>query len=355
MTDPRFETLFARYQAELEDFWGRRENEPCFWRKFSLFGRPVQVSSNDAGALAAVDFSQPLYSVAPVSPETPFSIQLVVRAAPVDPGPVPDDLVRFIQYTGQGAWLAMQFGGWGHCLVDLAAYRAVAVLTPQLAQRPELVSSWLLNTIFNNLLKASGLSMLHATGLVRDRRVLLLMAPHNSGKSTTALHLALAGYALLSDSQIYISPGGDRTRLMGFPVGRIKLRPDMASRFPRLQPWLTAEQVRTETKYSLDLGQLDPALVYREAIQPSTIELCLLRRNGGHKTRLTAASRTDIMEAVMLNSLFYDTAVVWQHNLALIEQLVDRARLHHLTIGADVDEMISTLDGLMKGDDSVIV
>ncbi len=342
-----FDTLFTRYQHELEDFWGRRENQPRFWRKFSLLGRPVQVFSNEAGILAAVDFSQPLYSIAPLSADTPFYIQLVVRAAPIDPGPIPDDLVRHIQYTGQGTWLALQLGAWGHCQIDLAAHRAVAVLTPELAQRPDLVSSWLLNTIFNNLLKASGLSMLHATALVRNGRVLLLLAPHNSGKSTTALHLTLTGYTLLSDSQIYIAHRDKRTQLMAFPVGRIKLRQDMISNFPQLQPWLTIEQVRIETKYSVDLRRYDPALVYETAIWPTAIELCLLQRSDDGKTHLTPASQAAVLEAVMVNSLFYDTAAAWQHNFASIERLVDKARLHHLAIGTNVAEIIAAVDNLM--------
>jgi len=64
---------------------------------------------------------------------------------------------------------------------------------PELAARPELVSRCLLNTLLNNLLTARGLSMLHATSLVQGNGG-CCYCTHGTGKSTTALRLALAGY-----------------------------------------------------------------------------------------------------------------------------------------------------------------
>ena len=338
--------MYARHEAALDDFWGRRHNRPRLMREFHVFGRPVRLSSNDEGVLAAGDLSRQLYSTAPAAAEPPLVVQFVVRDAPIDPGPVPDDLVRHIQYSGEGYWLAMQLGAWGHCQVDLAAGRALAVLTPQLAQQPETVSRCLLNTIFNNLFTARGLSMLHATCLWREGRALLLMAPHNSGKSTTALRLILTGYTLVSDSQVYVARDEAGIQLMGFPVGRIKLREDMLAEFPRLRPLWMTEQVREETKYTLDLRRLDPALVHAEAIRPSAVELCLLERSDDGRTRCAPATRTEVMEAVMVNSLHYDTADVWKRNLAPIGPLVDRARWHHLAMGAAPEGIVETIASL---------
>lgn len=338
-----FQALYARYQDSLEDFWARRQSRSRFARELCLFGRPVRVSSNDEGVLAAADLCRPLYSVAPSTQETPFSIQLIVNAMPTDPGPAPDDLVRHIQYIADGDWMAMQLGAWGHCQVDLAGGRALAVMAPQLAARPDLVNLCLLNTILTNLFQAGGLGMLHATCLVREDRALLLMAPHNSGKSTTALHLVLAGYKLFSDSQVYIRGGEDRLQLMGFPVGRIKLREDIVPDFPRLQPMLSTEHIRGETKRTVDLRRIDPGLVHETAIEPSTVELCLLRRSDDGATQVWPARRTDVMEAVVLNSLHYHTDAVWQRNLALIEQLLERARWHHLAIGSDVKDIVTVV------------
>jgi len=338
--------LYDRHQHEMEDFWGRRQTGSRFVREFFLFDRRVRLSSNDEAALAAAELSRPLYSQAPPTGRPPISIELIVRPTPLDPGPAPDDLVRHIQYTGNGNWLAMHYSMWGHCQVDLAAGRALAILTPQLAMRPDLVSGWLLNTVFLNLLTAGGLAMLHATCLLRNGRAVLLIGAHNTGKSTTALSLVLAGYSLLSDSQVYLANGQDSVQLMGFPVGRIKLRQDMLASFPALQPLLEAEQVREETKFVLDLRQFAPERVQDQAVQPSAVELCLLARSGDEDTRLTPASREEVMQAVMTNSLHYDTADAWRSNLTLIESLVNQARWHHLAIGSRPEAIVTALEKL---------
>ena len=341
MTD--LQSLFDRYQVRLEDFWSRRQSNPRHVRELHLFGRPVKFCSNDEGVLAAADLCRPLYSVAPARRDQPFTVQLIVNTMPSDPGPAPDDLVRHIQYTGHGDWMAMQLGAWGNCQMDLAAGRATALLSTQLAARPDLVHLCILNTVLTNLFQASGLAMLHATCLLRANTALLLVAPHNGGKSTTALHMVMAGYELLSDSQVYVWHHGHNLQLMGFPVGRIKLRRDMVAEFPRLQPLLTPEQIRDETKYSLDLRQLDPTLVCENAIEPSAIELCLLSRSDDGGTHVQPAAREAVMEAVILNSLHYHTAAVWQRNLAALEALMGRARWHRLAVGSRVDDMLAAV------------
>ncbi len=337
---------YEAHRADLEDFWAREHSPVRHEREYRMFGRAVHLRTNAAQVLAAADLCQPLYSAAPPDGQPPINIRVVVNAAPpAAPGPVPDELARYIQYTGDGDWMAMLLGAWGHCQIDLARARALAVITPDLAARPELVSQWLLNTILTNLFMAGGLAMLHATCLVRDERALLLMAPHNSGKSTTALRLALAGNRLLSDSQVYVSaaeaPLG--LQLLGFPVGRVKLRADMARDFPQVRPLLEAEQVRHETKYTLDLRQLDPALVQDSVVRPVGIDVCLLRRGAGQPTRRLPAGREEVLRAVVLNSLQTHTDEVWQRNLTVLEPLVERARWHHLEIGSQAEGIVQAV------------
>jgi hypothetical protein len=56
------------------------------------------------------------------------------------------------------------------------------------------------------------------------------------------------------------------------------------------------------------------------------------------------------MAAVMRNSLFYDDALIWRRNLTMIEQLVARARLHHLTVGVDPVGVVAAVDRLVEQD-----
>lgn len=269
-----------------------------------------------------------------------------MNEAPRAPGPVPEALFDHILYTGLDRRLTIQLATWGHCQVDYRAGHALGILTPELATRPDLVSRCLLDTLFTNLFIYTGFGMVHATGLLRDDRVLLLMAPHGTGKSTTALHLVLAGYTLISDSMIYLSRHEDELLLAGFPVGRTTLRADVLAQFPRLVPLLEPEPVRGETKYALDLRDVDPTLVCEEALVPGDVTLMLLRRHGMAETHLVPASRDEIVRAVMHNSLYYDAADVWKQNLAVIGDLLDRSRFHELTIGTAPERIVSVVNGL---------
>ena len=338
------DSLYTRYESQLEDFWGRRDNPLHYQRTFSIFGCPVEITSNDERVLTAADHSAPLYSTAPAHDGELYRIRFVVRPPAKDVGPPPEHPAEHIQYTGEGDWINLHFGAWGNAFANLRAGIATAVITPQLAARPDLISRGLLNTLLNNYLTAHGFAMLHATGLVRNGRVLLLMAPHNSGKSTTALRLTLSGnFRLLSDSQIYIAMTERGLQLTGFPVGRGKLRRDMLPHFPQLAPLLTPEQVRDETKYVLDLHQFDSSLVYDEPVYPTQIDLCLLKRNGQPKTTLHEATLEETWEAIMLNSLHYDNPDVWAENLRLIEPLVNMARLFHLGIGTKGEGIVGKI------------
>jgi hypothetical protein len=273
----------------------------------------------------------------------------VAQAGPTEPGPVPKDLFDHIQYTGDADWLAIQLGAWGTCHVNLAAGRAVAILAPQLAARPDLVGRCLLNTVITNFFIASGFAMLHASCLLQGSRALLLMAPHNTGKSTTALRLVLAGYRLLSDSMVFVPAHGEGLDLYGFPVGKIKLRKDMIPAFPQLEPMLETEQVRGETKFSVDLRQIDPAWVQERAFSPSSIDVCLLAQNRRPETLLEPVARAAILEAAMVNSLFYDAREVWRRNWATIERLVDNANWYRLSIGSDPHGIVEAAARLRPG------
>ncbi|MBK9051061.1 MAG: hypothetical protein IPL78_09140 [Chloroflexi bacterium] len=203
----------------------------------------------------------------------------------------------------------------------------------------------MLNTIFTNLVINANFAMLHCTGLLRGEDVLLLLAPHNSGKSTTALRLVLAGYQLISDSQIYVSPDSEGIELLGFPVGRTKLRADMVPHFPQLQPFLTPEPVREEMKYTLDLRRFNAELVCETAVRPRTIHFCLLHRNGTPHTQLTPAPPHELLTAIAdNNSIYYDRPAVWLPSLRLIERLVHQSHGYPRLSALTRDALVATIN-----------
>jgi hypothetical protein len=220
---------------------------------------------------------------------------------------------------------------------------AHAVLSPSLAARPEQVCQVLVNTILTNLITRHGYSMLHASALIKEGDILLLQAPHGTGKSTTALRLLLHGYRLLSDSMVYIGERKNELWLGGFPVGLIKLRTDILPLFPEMAAEAQEEPVRNETKHRVELRRVDPELVYRQMIRIRHVAYCLLERWDRSGSALEPLSEEELWPEIMANSLHYDSPELWVQNLARIERMLDHAELHRLRIGSSKEEIIETV------------
>ena len=341
--------LISTHLATLEDFWQRRDWNSTSSQTLTLFGQPLHLRCNNDGLTEAVRHALSAFSVAPPVAAPPFNLNIVVNTSDTPPGKPPRDLYATNSFYGGDNWLMIHAGVWGHAHIDLATLTATAVVTSTLANEPDIVARGLLHTVFTNLLFAAGYAMLHCTALLRNDHLLLLMAPHNSGKSTTALRLALSGLKLLSDSQVYVSPHHMPLHIMGFPVGRARLRSDMLPSFPQLHAFLQPEAVRGETKFSFRLQDFDPSLVQQEAIAVETVDLCLLQLGNSAETTITPASSDEVWHAVMQNSLFFDSRTQWQRNLKTVSPLIERADGHHLFVGSEPDGIVKRIDQLLTG------
>jgi hypothetical protein len=337
--------LYERHEGELVDFWGRRRNAPSHRRSFFVFGRRVVLASNEPAVLQAAGHSAPLFSIAPPRDGPSYHVRLIVAEPPHDPGELPGNLFDHILYAGEGQWISLQIGRWGHAHAALEAGKAAAVLAPSLAASPAAVSRYLLNTLLLNFLIASGLGFLHATGLERDGRVLLLMGGHNQGKSTTALRLTDAGFRLLGDSHVFVEGGAELT-LYGFPVGRLRLRPDVLGTIGKMAE-VEDEPVRGELKHGFDLRRHRPDAVAERAITPRSVTLCLLSRGDSERTLVRPAPAATVLDQVMANSLYYDAAEAWGANLEHLATLLERSQCHEVQIGRDPEELVRRLGALV--------
>ena len=341
-----FDELYGKYNHEMEDFWSRRANAPKYERRIQIFGYPVLFDSNDEKILDAATLAEPMYSTADSRNESTWRVHLTVHDPDPKPAPPPERLIDLVHYAGAEDWLSIGLREWGRCFVDMKRGEAYAVLSSSLAENPEQVCQVLVNTILTNFITRHGYSMLHASALIKDEHILLLQAPHGTGKSTTALRLLLNGYGLLSDSMVYIGERGDGLWMGGFPVGRIKLRADMLPLFPALAAEAQTEPVRNETKHRLDLIRLDPARTVRQMVQIRRVEFCLLERWEKSGSRIEPLSEEQLWPRIMTNSLHYDTPGLWNENLRRIGALLRQARLHRLRIGTSEEEIVKTVDGL---------
>ena len=330
----------------MEDFWSRRTNAPKYEKTIHIFGHPVIFDGNHEGVLESAALAEQMYSTSNLQDGSSWRVHLTVHdPAPRPPRP-PERLIDLVHYAGAEDWLSIDLREWGHCFVDMKRGEAFAVLSSSLAANPEQVSLVLINTILTNFITRHGYSMLHASALVRDGHLLLLQAPHGTGKSTTALRLLLNGYQLLSDSMVYVGEHSGDLWLGGFPVGRIKLRTDMLPLFPALAMVAQVEPVRNETKHRVDLSQVDPSLARRDIIQVNRVEFCLLERWDRLESRIQPLSEEELWPEIMVNSLHYDHIELWKENLGRIELLLRKSNLHRLHIGTSEAEIIKTVNQL---------
>ncbi len=339
-----FDWLSHLDETGLEDFWQRQANRLKFARDERLFGHLLRVQSNRADLLTAVDLALQNYTQTSQTRPALGEIQLVVQPMRRSPGLAPDNLMQQISYSGSGDWLMMQLGGWGMAHLDLAKRRGTAVLDQSLAARPDLVAQCVVHTLLLNLVIAHGYGMLHASCLLRDGVALLLLAPHNTGKSTTALRLALAGFPLLTDSMVFVDEAGF---LHGYPVGLVKLRGDMVNEFPQLRPFLQSEIVRQETKYRVDLRSVNTDFVQETAVRPKKVILCLLSRHGEPETVIGDVGETAVIQAILQNSLYVDRPQVWQQNVENLQKMLVGETAVALKIGSDQRSLIQSLNQLV--------
>ena len=340
-----FNELYRKHNEQIEDFWSRRVNAPKYEQTIRIFGRPVVFDSNHEKVLDSATLAEEMYSTSDSQDEKIWRVHLTVRLD-VSTAPPPERLIDHIQYKGADDWLSIDLLEWGNCFVDMKRGEAYAVLASSLAEKPRQICLVLLNTILNNFLTRHGYSMLHASALVKDRDILILQAPHGTGKSTTALRLLFNGYRLLSDSQIYLGERDGELWLGGFPVGRIKLRADMLPYFPALAAEAEPEPVRNETKHRVELKRVDPAMAYPQMIRIRRVEYCLLERWDKSESKIKPLNEDELWREIMVNSLHYDTPEIWTENLRKVDLLLKHARLHRLRIGTSEDEIIKAVDGL---------
>jgi hypothetical protein len=351
---PDYDELYHQHEHRIEDFWDRRANTPKYDRTIHVFGQPVTFYSNYETVLDCANIAERLYSIAAPNGKPAWQIHLTVHDSGTStssgqrprPAPLPARLIDVIDYAGADDWLSIDLRGWGNCFVNMGRYEAHAVLSPALVMNPEQISQVLINTILTNLITHRGYSMLHASALVKDGDILLLQAPHGTGKSTTALRLILNGYKLLSDSMVYIGEQDHDLWLGGFPVGRIKLRSDMLPLFPALAAQAEEEAIRNETKHRVDLKRISSEMTYNEMIRIRRVEFCLLQRWGKSESKIEPVTREEIWPEIMVNSLHYNTLEVWRENLRKIDRLLERANLHRLSIGTSENEILNSINRL---------
>ncbi|HLF26103.1 MAG TPA: hypothetical protein VJG32_07195 [Anaerolineae bacterium] len=328
-----------------DDFWSRRANAQAHAFECAPYGIPTRMTANDPDVLRAAQSSARRYSTAAGEGSTsdPITIQIVVRQAA--DAPVPDDLPEQLVYSGVGEWITVAAGAWGHGFANLRTRSACIFLARALAEEVRLVSRYFIDHYVLNLALTEW-AMLHASCVLDPGRehLILMVAAHNTGKSTTALHLLRAGYVFLSDGMALLRQDTGRWIVGGYPIGEVKLRDDVLAWFPEYSGETT--RVREQQKTIVDLRAAHPNRVAEALIAPAQIHLCFVERRDRSDTQLTPADRADAAQMLSANTVFWNESAQLEHNTATLHHLLQTASLHRLFLGADPDGISTALNQL---------
>ncbi|MEK7784455.1 MAG: hypothetical protein AAB658_03375 [Chloroflexota bacterium] len=324
-----------------EDFWSRQANAQKFSFDFAPFGAPTEITANDPIALTAAQLSSRRFSRATEPGGKNIRLQIVVGKQAI--GPVPHDLPERLVYSGLGDWITVSAGEWGHGFANLQTRTALVFLSPALAAKARLVSRYFIDHYLLNFLLADW-AMLHASCVLdpTGKHLILMVAPHHTGKSTTALHLLRAGYSFLADGMALLQLRSGRLIVGGYPVGEVKLRDDVLASFPEYAG--ESVKVREHRKTVVSLRAAHPGQMADSLLAPSQVHLCFVER--GASSKATPLASDDALRLLTPNTVYWDEPARLEHNTATLHHLLQVAALHQLTIGPDPAELIAAMEAL---------
>lgn len=340
--------MFAQTPAttleRLEDFWRRREAATRHETHYEAYGYPVHFEANDERLLAAAHLSAGRYSrCAPVPGGPTIHLKFVVDGR-MPAEAVPLDWPSRLRYLGFDRWLTISGDPWVNAFAHLDQWVGVGVISSTLAEEPRLLSRYIADCFVLNMLLRTGWGQLHASCLEKEGQALLLAAPPNSGKSTTAFHLTMNGYRLLSDGMTYVRADGQEMELLGYPVGEVKLRFDMLSAFPQVKGRGQAAWAREDRKMVFDLRREMPDRVVETAIRPWRLVLCLLtREEGAVASRAERVGAEEAFAALLPEALHLDERQIVERNLVSIRQMLTKTVCYRLHLGSDVQSLLNTV------------
>lgn len=329
-----------------ENFWNRRVGDSIFRFTCAAYGYTVELETNHESIIRAARLAAPRYCESEALPAHP-SLHLFLFVSPsITDSPVPENFPAQIQTVAADDFLLQAFTPHLQAFADLRQHRAYAFLSSALASDSALVSRYIIDRFVLNILLREGLGQLHATCLVKDKRAVLLIAPHGTGKSTTAFRLLNAGWKLMGDSLVFARRHGDEFELLGYPIGEGKLTRETAELFPELRARGIEVTVHDVRKNLFELRDLLPDKIRAHSIFPERIDLLLTARDASGITRIEKLSPEAALNQILPDTIYLDELDAMAQSLGVIRALIERANCWRLNLGANPNEIVHTIENL---------
>ncbi len=328
-----------------EDFWSRQANRQTEVFELAPFGIPTKITANHPHVLQAAHLSAARFSQAEIVSKTrPLLIQIVVKSSS-PAAPLPSDLPQQLTYTGLDHWITLSAGPWGHAFANLNTQETLIVLSAALAAETRLISRYFIDHYLLNFMLTNW-AMLHASCVLTpdNKQLLVMIAPHNTGKSTTALLMLRAGYTFLADGMLLFRQQDNGFEVGGYPIGEVKLRDDVLFMFSASSG--PTVQVREHHKTVLNLRSVHSAGLAENIIRPEVIKLCFVKRAAKSQTQVIDMTFEAALGQLNANTIFWAEADKLRSNSQLLINLLRVANCYCLILGTNTNNIIATIDKL---------
>ena len=188
---------------------------------------------------------------------------------------------------------------------------------------------------FIETMKRRGLYNLHAAGLCKGKRALLLPGSSGSGKSTLTLALLRAGWGFMSDDMVFLKQGD--AHVLAFPD-----EIDFTEKTARLLSFSSRHKLSGGEKYQLSAGTLGAGVV----LESKPAALVFPRIAHVEKSTLHPVTRDEALLELLPNVLLTEVRSSQAHVDAL-GALVAACPAYRLETGHDFEELSTLLEELV--------
>jgi hypothetical protein len=210
------------------------------------------------------------------------------------------------------------------------------LLTSRPDRRHSALLSYMVALSLAILLRTHGWFPLHAAGLTREGRGVLLTADSGHGKTTTALSLVRKGWGYLSDDTVLLHPEDGKIRAYSFRRD-FCVDPGLTAHFPKLDGPEWPPAPNDASKWRVDPSQIYPGHP-TATCTPALVVLPTLA--DAAQSHVEPVGTKPALEQLLNQGGFFlapgsDTA---GRHLTVLRRLIGQARTYRLHAGRDILE-----------------
>jgi hypothetical protein len=247
-----------------------------------------------------------------------------------------------VHYFNGGDTLFLDYGGFARLLIEPLSGKAQIVFRPD-TEALWLISHPLFTLALVELLKRRGFYSIHAAGLARGGKSLLLAGTSGAGKSTLTVALLERGLDLLGDDMAFLRCEPEGVRVLAFP-DEIDITPHTLGMFPRLQTRVSNVGRPGWRKLQLHAHNLGTPKVAWES-EPKVLVFPTI--GDCEDSSLEALSCREALLELAPNVLLTEPASSQAH-LSALTALISSSDCYRLLTGTNLDAAAQLLDAALQ-------